>query len=217
VTRATTAPHAHKLPSAQVNFGARNFAAPSVTPLYTWGLLQPDGDEPREPRTAPDDGWTTRPPPHSSGAAQVRQRPTASSTSSGPASHPGSWPRPSRASVAAHRAPPCRRANTTRDQASTTWTSGRRSRLIAPCPTPGPVPARTGRGRRQPAPRIPARPAPADPGRSPFGHPHQAPPHRPDRSSPQSLAGLMPLGLVVSPLILAATATLVQGSRSLLG
>ena len=36
----------------------------------------------------------------------------------------------------------------------------------APYPTPGPVPARTGRGRRQAAPRAPAQLAPAAPGRS---------------------------------------------------
>jgi hypothetical protein len=40
--------------------------------------------------------------------------------------------------------------------------------LIAPCPTPSPAPARTGHGRRQAAPRAPARLAPAAPGRSPL-------------------------------------------------
>ena len=56
---------------------------------------------------------------------------------------------------------------------------------IAPCPTPGPVPARTGRGRRQAAPRVAARAALAGPGRSPLGHAHHPPSRRPDRSSAQ--------------------------------
>jgi hypothetical protein len=42
---------------------------------------------------------------------------------------PGSSPRRSRASVAADRPPACWRANTTRHHASTTWPSGRRSRV----------------------------------------------------------------------------------------
>ena len=51
---------------------------------------------------------------------------------------------------------------------------------IAPCPTPGPVPARTGRGRCQAAPRAPARAAPAGPGRSPL-RPRSPPASLPSR------------------------------------
>jgi hypothetical protein len=55
----------------------------------------------------------------------------------------------------------------------------------APYPTPGPVPARTGPGRRQPAPRAPTPAAPAAPGRSPL-RPRSPPPSSPsDRSSAQ--------------------------------
>jgi hypothetical protein len=58
----------------------------------------------------------------------------------------------------------------------------------APYPTPGPVPARTGRGRRQPAPRAPTPAAPAAPGRSPLRPRSPPPPRRPTGPPPRSVA-----------------------------
>jgi hypothetical protein len=57
--------------------------------------------------------------------------------------------------------------------------------LIAPYPTPGPVPARTGRGRRQAVPCAPAPAARQAGAGHPVGHAHHPPPRRTDRSSAQ--------------------------------